>query len=284
VLDEVRTLLADAASAEREGRTDEALASYRRASGLDGEVDEARTGVERLTARIGRSNFDEAMSQGFAALDRGDEAAARAAFTRAPSLDTNSNAASDALAQVDTRVRVGQFEAQKTQAAEAEASEQWARAAEIYDQVLASDPTLVFAQKGATRAREMAKLHQQIDEQLAAPERLATDAVYANAQALVRAAANLPGAELARKREALADAIEKSRVPVHVRLESDNATDVVLHQVDQLGRFTVRELDLRPGTYTAVGTRQGYRDVRRNFTVVAGQTPAPVVIQCEERI
>jgi hypothetical protein len=150
--------------------------------------------------------------------------------------------------------------------------------------VLAADPTLVFAQKGSMHAREMAKLHQQIDEQLAAPERLATDAVYANAQALVRAASNLPGDELARKRAALEDAIEKSRVPVHVRLESDNVTNVILHQVDQLGRFTVRELDLRPGTYTAVGTREGYRDVRRRFTVVAGQAPDTVVIRCEERI
>jgi tetratricopeptide (TPR) repeat protein len=283
-LDQVRALLASAAAAERDGDANKALGNYREASALDPEVAVARDGIQRTTAQIGRTQFDEAMSQGFTALDRGDANAARAAFTRARTLDPSSNAASDALAQVETRVRVGQFEQRQTDAAAAEAKEQWAEAASIYDQVLTVDPTLVFAQKGAMHARQMAKLYQDIDDQLAAPERLASESVYANAQALVKAAAALPGDELARKRTALEQALQASRTPVHVTLESDNITNVVLHQVDQLGRFTVRELDLRPGTYTAVGTREGYRDVRRSFTVVAGQAPQPVVIRCEEKI
>jgi tetratricopeptide (TPR) repeat protein len=283
-LDQVRAAMATAAAAERDGKTSEALAAYREASALDPEVTGARDGVQRMTAQIGRAQFDEAMSQGFAALDRGDAGAARTAFTRARTLDPSSNAAADALAQVESRVRVGQFEAKQQEAAAAEATERWTQAAAIYDDALAIDPTLVFAQKGAMHAREMAKLNDQIDGILTAPERLASDAVYANAQALVSAASGLPGEQLARKRAALEDALASSRTPVHVRLESDNATNVVLHQVDQLGRFSVRELELRPGTYTAVGTRDGYRDVRRSFTVVAGQVPPPVVIRCEERI
>ena len=283
-LDRVRAAMASGAAAERDGDTSKALAAYREASTLDPEVTEARDGVARMTAQISRAQFDEAMSQGFAALDRGDSGAARTAFTKARTLDPSSNAAADALAQVESRVRVGQFEQKQQQAAAEEAAERWTQAAAIYDEALGIDPTLVFAQKGATHAREMAKLHDQIDGMLTAPERLASDAVYANAQALVRAASELPGDQLARKRVALEQALAAARTPVHVRLESDNATDVVLHQVDQLGRFTVRELDLRPGTYTAVGTRDGYRDVRRSFTVVAGQVPAPVVIRCEDRI
>jgi serine/threonine protein kinase len=283
-LDQVRTLLASAAASERDGNSDKALATYRQVSALDPDVTEARDATQRITAQIGRSQFDEAMSQGFAALDRGDANGARAAFTRAHTLDPGANAANDALAQVETRVRVGQFEQRKADAAAAEANEQWAQAVSIYDEVLKVDPTLVFAQKGAMHAREMAQLYQQIDDMLAAPERLASDSVYANAQALVKAAAPLAGDQLASKRAALEQALQASRTPVHVRLESDNATNVVLHQVDQLGHFTVRELDLRPGTYTAVGTRDGYRDVRRNFTVVAGKVPDPVVIRCEEKI
>jgi len=283
-LDQVHALLASAAAAERDGDANKALGSYREASGLDPEVVEARDGVQRITSQIGRTQFDEAMSQGFTALDRGDASAARAAFTRARTLDPNSSAASDALTQVETQVRVGQFEQRQKDAAAAEAKEQWVEAASIYDQVLTDDPTLVFAQKGAIHAHQMAKLYQDIDEQLAAPERLASDSVYTNAQALVKAAAPLPGDELASKRTALEQALQAARTPVHVRLESDNLTNVVVHQVDQLGHFTVRELDLRPGTYTVVGTRDGYRDVRRNFTVVAGQVPQPVVIRCEEKI
>jgi hypothetical protein len=43
-------------------------------------------------------------------------------------------------------------------------------------------------------------------------------------------------------------------------------------------------MELRPGLYTAVGSRQGYRDVRRNFRVAADGATPPVVVRCEEPI
>ncbi len=72
--------------------------------------------------------------------------------------------------------------------------------------------------------------------------------------------------------------------PVRVRLESDQQTEVVLYRVGRLGAFDRFELELRPGTYTAVGTRNGFRDVRREFTVRPGTQAGPFVIRCEEPI
>jgi hypothetical protein len=43
-------------------------------------------------------------------------------------------------------------------------------------------------------------------------------------------------------------------------------------------------LSLRPGTYTVVGTRDGYQDVRKQFTIKSGQKPARIAIQCEVKI
>jgi hypothetical protein len=54
--------------------------------------------------------------------------------------------------------------------------------------------------------------------------------------------------------------------------------------VKRLGRFGQRELTLRPGSYTAVGTRNGYRDVRLSFTINHNSAPAPVTIACTEPI
>jgi len=71
--------------------------------------------------------------------------------------------------------------------------------------------------------------------------------------------------------------------PVRVMLESDNLTDVTVFKVGRLGVFSSRTLELRPGAYTAVGSRPGYRDVRRNFRVSPGNDAA-VVVRCEERI
>ncbi len=59
---------------------------------------------------------------------------------------------------------------------------------------------------------------------------------------------------------------------------------MLVYKVAKLGRFKEHELTLRPGNYTALGTRIGYRDVRQNFTITADSTPPPVTIICTEPI
>ena len=71
---------------------------------------------------------------------------------------------------------------------------------------------------------------------------------------------------------------------MRVVLESDEKTEVTVFQVAVLGKFERVELALRPGTYTVVGTRRGYRDVRRTLVVRPGQEPAPLLVLCEEKV
>ena len=78
--------------------------------------------------------------------------------------------------------------------------------------------------------------------------------------------------------------LRQANATVVVTLRSDRETDVVVYKVAKLGRFAEHELTLRPGTYTAVGTRNGYRDVRQNFAISADNPPAPVTIICTDPI
>jgi len=55
-------------------------------------------------------------------------------------------------------------------------------------------------------------------------------------------------------------------------------------RIGQLGLFEQTSLALKPGNYVAVGRRNGYREVRREFTVGFGKTPEQVIVQCEERV
>ncbi len=64
----------------------------------------------------------------------------------------------------------------------------------------------------------------------------------------------------------------------------DQLTEVVVYKVGRLGTFERRDLDLRPGSYTVVGSRRGYRDVRRQLVIQPGVAPEPVAIRCQERI
>jgi hypothetical protein len=85
----------------------------------------------------------------------------------------------------------------------------------------------------------------------------------------------------ARELERLAAAAE---TPVRLRLESDEATSVAIYRVGQYGAFATREVELLPGRYTVVGTRAGFRDVRREVVLAPGTPPSAVVVKCEEPI
>ena len=66
---------------------------------------------------------------------------------------------------------------------------------------------------------------------------------------------------------------KKPEIKIAVDLQSDLQTDVVVYRVGKLGSFETHRLELHPGTYTVVGTRDGYRDVRKRFTLRAGESP-----------
>ena len=78
--------------------------------------------------------------------------------------------------------------------------------------------------------------------------------------------------------------LARADVPVQVAIQSDNITQVTIYRVGALGSFDQRSLELPPGNYTVVGTRPGYRDVRREINVVPGAALQPVVVRCEEKI
>ena len=93
-----------------------------------------------------------------------------------------------------------------------------------------------------------------------------------------------PGPRLRAQVAAVEKALADARTPVAVVIESDGLTEVALSRVGRLGTLKRRTLDLRPGEYTATGSRRGYRDVRRRFTVSAGTVAPPVVVRCEEAL
>ena len=58
----------------------------------------------------------------------------------------------------------------------------------------------------------------------------------------------------------------------------------VIYKVGKFGTFSTRELMLRPGTYTVVGARPGYRDIRKQIIVDGTRNAAAFVVRCEEPI
>ena len=93
-----------------------------------------------------------------------------------------------------------------------------------------------------------------------------------------------PGPRLAGQVQELGQLLAVASRPVPVRFESDNLTSVTILRFGSLGRFQSRVVDLKPGAYTVVGSRDGFRDVRRTIRVGAEGVADAVVLRCEEAI
>jgi eukaryotic-like serine/threonine-protein kinase len=286
-LDEVLALMATGTAAERDGRQAAARDAYAAAVALDPVHAPAAAALSRLEAAAGEAAYQGAMSRGFAALDSGDPAAARSAFEAARRLRPGSAAAAEGLGQAEAMRRNTEIERWSGTARTAEAGERWTEAAEAWRKVLAEQATEQAAVAGLQRATARAELAARLERFLADPFRLTQENVFEAAQAALAEAraASAPFEALRARADALAAALTLAATPVTVAFESDGRTEVVVHRVGRLGAFQRRTLELKPGRYTAVGSRPGYRDVRREFTVEMGRPmPGPVVVRSEEPI
>jgi eukaryotic-like serine/threonine-protein kinase len=285
-LDEVRRLLADAVRLEEEGRSSDAAAAYRKALALDRDSAAAREGLARFASAESNAAFSAAMSAGLDALARRDFGAAQSAFERANRIRPGAPEVQDGLAQVahaqgDAGIATHLMAAQR-----AEGEERWQAALEAYRRALAIDRNLLTAQEGVERTEPRAALEAQLNGFAARPERLFSTEVRAAARStLGRARAIEPAGPVLRGQiETIDKLVAAAEVPVAVALTSDNQTIVTIYRVGRIGLFERKDMELLPGRYTIVGTRSGFRDVRRELTVLPGQVPPPMAIRCEEPI
>ena len=285
-LDAVMALVGQAETDEKEGRLAAAAEAFGRAAKLDPDTRRAADGVARVQARLAGDAFAAAMAGGFTALSAKDYPAARKAFEKARGMRAQSPEVQQALQQLEQEERTATIAARLASARTHEAAERWQQALADYQAVVALDSTVAAAQQGVERTRPRVALNDELQLYVTQPERLFSPPVRDSATGtLNRAKALTPaGPVLAKQIATLDEWLKRVSVPVQVALESDNQTRVTIYRVGELGPFTRKAVELTPGNYTVVGTRPGYRDVRREITVVPGTPPAPVVIRCEDKI
>ena len=283
---EVLERMAAGKSAESDEDLEAARAAYRQAMQLDGEYQPAMADLQRVSGQLTELQFRAAMSQVLGALDSGRLGDAAKALTEAARLKPEDSAVRDARQRLAAARQRAQLSSLRRQALNAIEAENWRGAAGLYQKALAVDAGAAFARSGLLRAKDRLQLHEQLDHYLSDPARLSSAEPLANAETLLLATGEAPDDEprLAEKISLLKRHVAKARVPLPVRLYSDGETEVVIYHVGRFGRFRDHQLELRPGTYTAVGSRPGYRDVRRVFTVSPGKPPSPVDIRCEEPV
>lgn len=285
-LDEVSSLLRSAEDALEEGQLQQALSEYNQVLALDSYNEIAPDKVVEVSQLIKDNEFAETMSSGYALLQNGKPEQAIAAFQRALRLGTKQEQAQAAITQTENEIANAEINRVRVLISGAEQEEQWQEAIDQYDNVLAIDGNLLFAIGGREYADQRMRLDLFFEQSIANPERFLEDAVFQQALGLYFTGREIesPGPRLIAQLDQLEVFLDNSQVLIEIRFRSDNLTDVTLLKVSNMGIFEQTSLSLKPGRYVAVGKRSGFRDVREEFTVGFGLTPASVLVQCDERI
>ncbi len=285
-IDQVMDLMGKGEELVRAGDLAAAATLYQQAADLDPDFAPALERLQSVRRELGAQAYRTAMSAGFAALSNGQLSAARGHFSDALRMQPGSPEATDALRQVETRLTSSEIEQHLSAARAAEQTEDWGAAAMAYEAALKLDANLQAAQSGRGQAIERHSLDLQLAQAIAKPERLGDDGVYEETSALLARAGSVaaPGAKLKQQIAVLTALQQESRTPVPVTLISDGETDITIYRVGRMGKFVSKEMTLRPGRYVATGVRTGYRDVRVEFMVSATGAPAPIQVQCTQRI
>jgi tetratricopeptide (TPR) repeat protein len=282
----VLPLLADGENAEAAKDYARAVQDYSQALSIDPGNAKARAGLDRAHAAFGQDSYAKSVGTGFAALGAGRLDDARVAFEKARAVRPSGSEAQTGLQRVGMALSARGYASVRQRAAALEAEERWADAYKEYEAALKVDPSLVFAQQGRARAASRVELSNSLQAIIDRPDRLSSQAVRSEAESLIKRAAGAdPSGPVLRSQIArLQILLPQFDVPVRLELVSDNATQVQIQRVGTFGTFSKREIELKPGKYTVVGTRPGFRDVRRDVTIAPGRDVQTISVSCVEPI
>ena len=228
--------------------------------------------------------YAKASGEGFAALGAGQLEKARDAFAKARALRPDGPEARDGLRRVEAARSARGLAVRRAEAEDLEDEERWQDALDAYDAILRQDSSLAWAYEGRARAGSRLQLGDSLQALIDHPDRLSNPRLREEAAALLRTAEQQQqsGPVLRTQIARLTNLLPALVKPVRLSLVSDSRTQVTIPSVGSFGSFARRDIELKPGRYTVIGTRDGFREVRRDITVTPGKEFLTVNVSCSE--
>ena len=285
-IEELFALLEKGGNFDAANHLQDARQTYQQAIDLDPLSAEAKTAINRVSKRLTDIEFSRLIALGYSLFRARQFEDARSTFMSAQKLSPGSDQPKQGLAKVVQAIRDEKILSLTIEAQHFAANEEWAYALQSYQQILALSPNAAFAVAGVAYSQQRAELVSRLDHYLDNEERLYATQVATEAHQLLAEITLMdnPGNNIADRATALEELLKLASQPVSITLQSDNQTDVVIFKVGKFGRFENQKIQLKPGKYTVLGSRPGYRDVRKILTVSPYMQTKNFMVQCEEAI
>lgn len=293
---EVNQLYQLALEQKDDKRMNKAISYLEQALLLERENKKTKEKLHELKEIQVQSTFNEIISFVLSAIDNNDLNKARNELAQAKKLKKNDPAIKELENIINEKNRKLAISQLKKQADNQEANEQWQKALNSYKKIIDYDPDTTGAKTNLQRVKNYINLNQLLDNIVLKPQRLQNEKV------LEKSKNNLIiiKVELEQKRKlmhpieqtpkllkkiALAEKIvNQASEKIILIIKSDNETDIVIYKVGKFGKLKEKKVILRPGQYTIVGSRPGYRDFRKKINISASDTSHTIDVQCQEKI
>lgn len=265
-----------------------AAQKYAQALLLDPRTEDAKIGKQRVAELSADKQFRDAMSKGFSALFSRNYGGAKQGFSAALKIKPNDQTASSAYRQSLASDKRSSLTSLLASAKRLENNEEWASALSNYQAVLQRDPNQVSARLGKIRAQARKQLGSSISGVLADPLALARGSQRENAERVLADARRIKnkGRVLSKQISEIEASLKRIDSTIKVSFASDGLTDVNLTKAGskklRLGKFSVKNLALKPGRYVISGARLGFKDERREVELQAnGEDVQTISVVCK---
>jgi len=289
VLDETHPLYAQALDNERNGLWAIAEGRYRSILEKDPHHREAETALARVVAERTKLVVAEKLEEAGTLSESGETVAALEAARAALALDPAGEAAKRMVADLEAAAEDERIRSDLAAAAKLEAEGDYEAAAELYDALAADFPGVAKAREGRERALSAARDAAQAERLLKAAREGFERGSVADLERAVELAEEARRLNPAKDAAPVLIAAVRERLklmnePVPVTLVSDGETRIEVWQVGVFEDVKKKTIHLKPGSYTVVGKRRYYFDVRKDLSVQPGAENLEFTVKCEDPI
>lgn len=285
-LDHVIALYKGGLRLEAENNLQQAQQLLREANQIDSDFAPAGEALKRVDTKWRDVLFQDAMSRAIAALNSEQLAIADKALAVAAQLRPQNPAMAAARQRSMEMHTIQKLKILQIKAAKLLRAENWKGVVETYGKAIQIDDKVGFASIGLPEAKKRLQLDKSLKSIILRPDRLQDEGPLREAKQLLASAQRVenPGEVLHSQIRTLSTLVKNALTTVKIVLRSDNATEIEIYHVGRFRPFLEKPITLKPGTYTVVGRKSGFKDVRLSITITAEMNMPVFVIRCEEQI
>lgn len=253
---------------------------------IEPDREEMKQRASVLRTQLAESRFNQAISQAYNAIEQRQPEKARQALKQAqkiyPARPENKEV-STALATLESQLR---FEQHVAAADKAQKADNWEATKQELNAALKERPSNKDLIDRLNQAKRIVEINQNIQGLLQNPYRLSNPAVKATADINVIQAESFStqSPSLAKMAQQLKSTVNAVNTPVNVNVISDGKTFVSVRGVGKVGETTGKTIQLKPGTYSFEGKREGYRSKLIEVQIPLNRSDFQVTVIADERI